>query len=469
LDYLLLFIISRASIRGDPRRGYNLSRFFGLLAFLHILIFSLVVEILDRARPTYTYLSPSAEMEAVKFFWMGAAAIIGLLIFYRRSMIGGLHKMDTDLEKYVLRLVGISLFTFILSESITVLGLILYFKTGNPLDYYPLAIISLFLVIIYLPKYTEWEGWIEQRDEKGEADPRNTGPAEGMTAVRKWGIKKTAVVIAGLILVPLLAWRLPDLIRHGEPVSGTPEGDRSMETAVSNKTVVAPKRRKEVLGIEFFRIPGGEFLMGLDIGEVMERPVHHVIVGEFYLGRYEVTQEQWRGVMGDNPSEFEGCDDCPVENVSWNDVQEFLGKAGEMSGVELRLPTEAEWEYAAGGGSLHQMWAGTDSEDSLNDHAWSKVNSGYRTHPVGKKAPNRFGLHDMSGNVREWCSDWYDREYYLTSPEDNPRGPASGKLRVMRGGSWAEDPEYSRVTYRTGEDPAVGLSYHGFRVALDAP
>jgi len=137
---------------------------------------------------------------------------------------------------------------------------------------------------------------------------------------------------------------------------------------------------RRVVG-EMVRIPGGEFDMGSNNGD-NERPMHRVRVNAFAIGKSEVTQAQWRAVMGNNPAKFTGCDNCPVEQVSWNDVQDYLRKAASMTGMALRLPTEAEWEYAAGGGTAHQRWAGTESESDLGEYAWYGANAGDRTHPV---------------------------------------------------------------------------------------
>jgi formylglycine-generating enzyme required for sulfatase activity len=238
------------------------------------------------------------------------------------------------------------------------------------------------------------------------------------------------------------------------------------------KVALAMRRTEELsmnLGIELVRIPGGEFMMGSNGGEFDEKPAHRVRVSDFYLAKTEVTQAQWRTVMGVNPSIFNGCEECPVERVSWNDVQDFLRKASQMTGLDLRLPTEAEWEYAAGGGEEHQMWAGTSKPLKVGDYAWFIRNSGKETHPVGSKKPNRYGLYDMSGNVWEWCSDYYDRDYYHESPIIDPKGPSSGKYRVLRGGSWYFNRVNNRVTVRNWHLPIRRYLDYGFRVALDAP
>jgi formylglycine-generating enzyme required for sulfatase activity len=230
-----------------------------------------------------------------------------------------------------------------------------------------------------------------------------------------------------------------------------------------------PVLEKTIFELELVRIPGGEFIMGAAGGHMGEISPHRVTVGDFYLGKSEVTQAQWKEVMGNNPSNFADCGDCPVENVSWNDVQEFLHKASEMTGMKLRLPTEAEWEYAAGEGSVHKEWAGTQNMSSLGHFAWYKNNSEGRTHPVGQKEANRFGLYDMSGNVSEWCFDWYDSEYYRKSPSDNPQGPSQGKFRVIRGGSFSDAPPNLRVINRLANGSGVRFKDYGFRVAMDAP
>ncbi|MAT55238.1 MAG: hypothetical protein CMN32_12215 [Saprospirales bacterium] len=218
---------------------------------------------------------------------------------------------------------------------------------------------------------------------------------------------------------------------------------------------------------EMVFVQGGTFQMGSTDGDSDEEPVHTVRVDDFYIGKYEVTQAQWWAVMGDNPSYFSDCDNCPVENVSWNDVQTFIRKLNEKTGKHYRLPTEAEWEYAARVGKNGYKYAGSNDPDEV---AWYKSNSGSKTHPVGLKKPNVLGLYDMSGNVWEWCQDWYDAAYYKNyknGPGNNPQGPSSGSYRVLRGGSWFNLPRYCRVAGRGRSDPSYRYSGGGFRLAQD--
>ncbi|AEE50007.1 SUMF1/EgtB/PvdO family nonheme iron enzyme [Haliscomenobacter hydrossis] len=231
---------------------------------------------------------------------------------------------------------------------------------------------------------------------------------------------------------------------------------------------------KEVLGLissidqNMKLIPGGKFKMGSNEtnAQTDEKPVHEVILNDFYLGKTEVTQEQWRAVMGNDPPElgFKGCDQCPVENVSWDNVQQFIQKLNAQTGKNYRLPTEAEWEYAARGGAISQDFTYAGS-NNLDEVAWYDSNSGIKTHPVAQKKANELGLYDMSGNVYEWCQDWYDAEYYQKSPANNPQGPNTGSLRVNRGGSWSSRPIYARVAYRRLDSPGLRDSYLGFRLA----
>ncbi|MCX6276550.1 MAG: bifunctional serine/threonine-protein kinase/formylglycine-generating enzyme family protein [Bacteroidetes bacterium] len=210
-------------------------------------------------------------------------------------------------------------------------------------------------------------------------------------------------------------------------------------------------------------VQGGTFNMGTSDGEYAERPVHSVTIGDFYIGKYEVTQIQWRAVMGYNPSNYSGCDDCPVENVSWNDVQEFIQKLNQKTGKSYRLPTEAEWEYAAKGGDKSNGYTYSGS-NSVGDVAWYSENSGSKTHPVGQKQPNELGLYDMSGNVWEWCSDWYDD--YQGSPTSNPKGPSSGYRHVGRGGSGILFSSFCRPEYRINNAPDNRDISLGFRLAF---
>lgn len=225
----------------------------------------------------------------------------------------------------------------------------------------------------------------------------------------------------------------------------------------------------DAAGIEWVRIPGGQFAMGSDAGDADEKPVHKVRIKDFFLAKSPVTQEQWKAIMKTSPSLQTNCDDCPVTNVSWTDAQLFLQKAGALTGDTLRLPTEAEWEYAAGGGEVHQTWAGTNSPADAQNYGWFSINSSRRAQPVCKKQPNLFGLCDMSGNVWEWCSDWYDSSGYRNSADTDPKGPATGEDRVLRGGCWASPLTISRVTQRYYSWPNAQTPYNGFRPAKDAP
>ena len=216
--------------------------------------------------------------------------------------------------------------------------------------------------------------------------------------------------------------------------------------------------------IEMIAIKGGTYLMGNnDYG-----PIHTVTLSDFYMGKTEVTQAQWVAIMGSNPSNFKG-DNLPVEQVSWDDVKIFLSKLNAKTGKTYRLPTEAEWEYAAGGGENNRTkYAGTNDESSLGNYVWYSANSNNTTHAVGTKQPNQLGLYDMSGNVWEWCSDWFGADYYANSPQNNPKGPSTGSSRVLRGGSWFSNYvnlSYFRAAYRISYTPGDRLNYIGFRCA----
>jgi len=220
-------------------------------------------------------------------------------------------------------------------------------------------------------------------------------------------------------------------------------------------------------GMEFVFVKGGCFDMGDTVGDGVssEKPVHEVCVSDFYIGKYEVTQGQWNAIIGSNPSYFKNCGDtCPVEQVSWNDIQEFIQKLNSRTGKTYRLPTEAEWECAARSGGKSEKYAGTSSDP--DGYAWHSSNSGSKTHPVGQKRPNGLGLYDMTGNVWECCQDWYDENYYSGSPRDNPQGPSSGSYRVFRGGGWYYVPGLICTSYRHIIYPSNRDFSGGFRVAF---
>ena len=193
-----------------------------------------------------------------------------------------------------------------------------------------------------------------------------------------------------------------------------------------------------------------------------EKPVHNVTLSDYYIGETEVTQELWDAVMGSNPSNFKG-NKKPVENVSWNDCQEFITKLNQLTGKNFRLPTEAEWEYAARGGnkSLDYKYSGSDIVGVV---AWYYSNCGSQTHDVKTKQANELGIYDMSGNVLEWCQDRYGS--YSSGSQTNPTGPSSGSYRVFRGGGWSSDAGSCRVSYRNYDSPGGRFNKIGFRLAL---
>jgi len=240
----------------------------------------------------------------------------------------------------------------------------------------------------------------------------------------------------------------------------------AMQTAASNSTNGENKNYVDpVTGMEFVFVKGGCFDMGDSAGEDDEKPVHEVCVDDFYIGKYEVTQGQWKKIMGNKPSKFKGSQ-RPVEQVSWNDVQKFIEKLNRLSGKKYRLPTEAEWEYACRGGTKSQgyKYCGSDNPDEV---AWYDKNSNGATIAVGKKKPNELGIYDMSGNVWEWCQDWYDKAYYNWSPKDNPQGPDDGSGRVIRGGSWGNGPRSVRCANRDDSAPGHRGLDLGFRLVSD--
>jgi formylglycine-generating enzyme required for sulfatase activity len=244
----------------------------------------------------------------------------------------------------------------------------------------------------------------------------------------------------------------------------------TLNAQVSGTAKVTPKK--------MIYVEGGTFQMGSTNGGSSEQPIHTVTVSSFLIGKYEVTQKEWQEVMGYNPSYSEG-DNRPVESITWYDAVEFCNKLSEKEGLTpaytingfdvscnwsangYRLPTEAEWEYAAKGGKKSKNYKYSGS-DNIDDVAWYDANSDGRSHDVGTKAPNELGIYDMSGNVWEWCWDWYGS--YSSSPSSNPRGPNSGSSRVDRGGSWSYYDGSCRVAYRNYRSPGDSLDVFGFRI-----
>ena len=222
-------------------------------------------------------------------------------------------------------------------------------------------------------------------------------------------------------------------------------------------------------GVSFTMKPvaGGVFTVGATSEQQdpfdNEKPTHTVTLSNYYIGETEVTQELWAAVMGNNPSYFTGNMQQPVECVSWNECQTFIQKLNRLTGAKFRLPTEAEWEFAARGGCNSRGYQYSGSSN-LGDVAWYEDNSSTTTHPVKTRSPNELGIYDMSGNVWEWCQDWSSS--YSSSSQTNPTGPSTGSRRVCRGGSWINEACYCRSANRGRNTPDGGYGYLGLRLAL---
>jgi formylglycine-generating enzyme required for sulfatase activity len=260
-----------------------------------------------------------------------------------------------------------------------------------------------------------------------------------------------------------------------KPPTGGTSGEKASTGGSANTGSVDRQPGKVMtnsIGMKLVYIQPGEFQMGSNDGGNFENPLHTVkITKGFYMGVYEVTQEQYQKVMGTNPSNFKGEDNLPVEAVSWDNALEFCTKLSQKEGKTYRLPTEAEWEYACRAGTTTKFSFG-DDESQLGDYAWYIQNSGMnmKTHPVGEKKPNAWGLYDMAGNVWEWCQDWYAKDWYSKGPAENPLNESYGdkNSRVIRGGSWGGGSVLCRVSIRGSYGPILRSDYIGFRVVLDS-
>lgn len=240
-----------------------------------------------------------------------------------------------------------------------------------------------------------------------------------------------------------------------------------MDKSLNVEVAVSPKDTTITVGgvsFEMKYVRGGIFQMGSkDDWSGDEKPVHTVKLSGYYICKTEVTQALWMVVTNSNPSEHKG-DDLPVENVNWNDCQMFIGKLNQLTGLQFCLPTEAQWEFAARGGNKSRRYKYSGSND-VEKVAWCSGISSGTAHPVGSKQENELGLYDMSGNVWEWCSDWFG--HYPSSLQKNPTGSSSGAGRVLRGGSYSSGERSCISTYRYHNDPKSNYVSFGFRLALN--
>jgi len=321
--------------------------------------------------------------------------------------------------------------------------------------------------------------------------PAARRPAWRSPAARRWGL----VVVMSLVLLALGLWALPPKPSPGPPFTTEQQrrlleqqrlreaqqhlakDKRELEEERQRPKVTKPRAQPQVagkawrnsIGMEFVLIPTGTFQMGANDQDVYNdaQPVHQVRISKpFYLGKYEVTQEQWRTIMGNNPSRFKGAPRLPVENVSWEEVQEFIRQLNaKEGGWKYRLPTEAEWEYAGRAGTTTAYSFGDDAHQ-VGEYAWHGENSSGKTHPVGQKKPNPWGLYDMHGNVWEWVQDWYGP--YTAGAAVDPAGPSSGSHRVYRGGSWGHSAKGCRSAFRSNLPPGLRYAYLGFRLLRTA-
>ena len=274
-----------------------------------------------------------------------------------------------------------------------------------------------------------------------------------MKTIRKFGI----LLLCIFAVTAFFAFSRDEKEETGRNSEEGARGEVSTETFTVN-----------AVQFKMVKVAGGTFQMGATSEQgsdalTDEKPVHSVTLSDYYIGQTQVTQELWEAVMGSNPSYFKGDNQRPVENVSWNDCQEFIEKLNRLTGKNFRLPTEAEWEYAARGGNKSKgyKYSGSYSPDAV---AWYGNNSGDKTHAVATKQANELGLYDMSGNVREFCQDWYGK--YSSHSQSNPKGANAGIGRVLRGGGWFYDARDVRVSYRGYSTPDIRYYGGGLRLAL---
>lgn len=243
--------------------------------------------------------------------------------------------------------------------------------------------------------------------------------------------------------------------------------DKSLDIQLKQATTAGGQQGQTwidpVTSMEFVWVPGGCFQMGLNPVHSDEMPVHEVCLDGYWIGKFEVTQGQWKIIMGSNPSKFSNCgDNCPVERVSWKDAKAFIRKLNSRSnGVTFSLLSEAQWEYAARSGGKNEKYSGGNDIEKVG---WYGSNSGNKTHRVGTKSPNGLGIYDMSGNVREWCEDTYSKSAYSQHSRNNPIYTGSGSERVLRGGCWGIGAGYCRATDRDRWPASLGFDHMGFRV-----
>ena len=310
---------------------------------------------------------------------------------------------------------------------------------------------------------------VVQHKELAEAQPQPQ-PKQSHTPVL--GKKHTiwtglGVALSAIVVIVATVFILNNYSQCGNPDRSTDTSFTSADTSV-NEAWTNETMTFEANGVSFTMIPveGGTFTMGAtsEMTEPYEweKPTHQVTLSSYYIGETEVTQALWKAVMGSNPSYDKG-DNLPVETVSWDDCQTFINKLNALTGKNFRLPTEAEWEFAARGGnkSRHTQYSGSSR---IDDVAWYNGNSGYETHPVKTKQPNELGIYDMTGNVFEWCLDWFGD--YSRYAQTNPTGASSGSERVYRGGCYYSTPRSSRSSFRYRITPEYSYNEIGLRLAL---
>ena len=291
-------------------------------------------------------------------------------------------------------------------------------------------------------------------------------------------MKKT-ILILSIITLFFAGCKKDDVFKEGDVfVYGTPNVPEEPEApnVPEEPEIIFENQSFTINGVSFtmIAVEGGTFQMGAQDSDSGgdnydseaysdESPVHSVTLSDYYIGETEVTQELWQAVMGSNPSYFSGYPQRPVETVSWNSCLQFITRLNNLTGKNFRLPTEAEWEYAARGGNKSNGYKYSGS-NTIGYVAWCSSNSSSTAHGVKTKQANELGIYDMSGNVWEWCQDWYGS--YSSGSQTNPTGPTSGSDRVLRGGSWLNDARSCRVSVRKYYSPGYGNGTYGFRLIL---